>query len=211
MYYGQFLLDQYLHETFFQNKRDGFFVECGATDGLLESNCKFFEDSLGWTGINIEAAPPLYTELIKNRPNCINWNVGLSDKDCTASFIHAIHPSMGTIFGNGSFTHHKSHTKDLINQGCKFATYEVPCKRFSQVFNVTLGKSFREIDLFILDVEGHELQALSGIMDLDVKLLPRVFCIEHSFSGLDNIAKILGAKYQQHSIRRQNVIFTKTE
>jgi FkbM family methyltransferase len=209
MYYGQFGIDKYLHETFFTNKKNGFFVECGATDGILETTCKFFEDSLGWTGINIEASPPLYDMLIKNRPNCINWKLGLSNNNDIATFTHAISPNMGTRFGNGSLTHHPTHMADLVNQGCSFQKYEVQCQKFSQVFNKSLGDNYREIDLFVLDIEGHECQALIGIMELEYSVLPRIFCIEHSFSGINNIAKILGPQYKQHSVQQQNVIFVK--
>ncbi|MFA5759419.1 MAG: FkbM family methyltransferase [Clostridia bacterium] len=209
MYHGQFLLDQYLHEHFFVNKQNGFFVECGATDGLLETTCKFFEDSLNWTGINIEASPPLYSKLINNRPNCLNLNIGLSDHNKILEFSHAIHPSMGELFGNGSFTHHKSHISDLVNQGCVFKKYNVECNMFSNIFNNSLNDFYKKINLFVLDVEGHELQALSGIINISNDVLPDVFCIEYSFSGLDNISKLLKGKYIQHSIHHHNVIFTK--
>ena len=72
-YYGQpfngIPTDQFLHERYFQNKQNGFFIECGAADGFNLSNCKFFEESMGWRGINIEASPVKYAKLIKNRPN----------------------------------------------------------------------------------------------------------------------------------------------
>jgi hypothetical protein len=35
----------------------GTFVELGALDGVLFSNTKFYEDTLGWTGVLIEAQP----------------------------------------------------------------------------------------------------------------------------------------------------------
>lgn len=204
MYHGQFLLDKYLHETFFINKTNGYFVECGALDGLLEVTCKFFEDDLQWTGINIEAVPPLFDMLIKNRPNCINMNYGLSNKDGIATFTHAIHPNIGMRFGNGSLTHHISHKKDLENQGCTFKEYEIECKKFSSIFNYK-----HEIDLFVLDVEGHELQAIEGIIEIEDKFLPKVFCIEHSFSGIDNITNLLNEKYLLHSIQKQNAFYVR--
>lgn len=203
MYYGQFLLDKFLHEEFFINKRNGFFVECGAVDGILESTCKFFEDELEWSGINIEASPPLFNMLIKNRPNCININVGLSDHDGVLKFSHAIHPSLGTRFGNGSFSHCKQHKDDLIRNGCHFEEYAVECKMFSSIFNNG------EIDLFILDVEGHEINALKGIMSLSDNFLPKVFVIEHSFSGIDNIDKLVSNKYNKYSIQRQNAVYVR--
>jgi FkbM family methyltransferase len=209
MYYGQFLLDKYLHETFFIDKKNGFFVECGACDGLLESTCRFFEESMCWTGVNIEAAPPLFSMLIKNRPNCINLNVGLSDKNDIATFTHAIHPNMGTRFGNGSLTHHSSHTKDLINQGCSFEKFQVKCDKFSELYNKEISSFSKEIDLFVLDVEGHELQAIDGMLDLDIKVLPKIFCIEHSFSGINNITNKLKNTYILHSLHQHNAIYIK--
>lgn len=203
-FYGQFGIDQYLYNTFFKGFSNGFFVECGACDGVLESSCKFFEETMGWTGINIEPAPPLFELLIKNRPNCTNYNIALSGKDTVKVFNHAIHPDMGARFGNGSIKHHEAHLKDLLNQGCTFKQYNVQCRRFSDIFIAN-----REIDLFVLDVEGHELPALKGIIDLKKEYLPRVFCIEHSFSGLDNITKVLGTNYILHSVRQQNAIYTK--
>jgi len=203
MYYGQFLIDKYLHQTFFNDKKRGFFVECGALDGKLESSCLFFEHSLSWTGMNIEAVPPLFKMLQKNRPNCININIALSNNNDEAIFKHAIHPKHGMLFGNGSLGHHESHMQDLLKQGCNFKEYKVQCKKFSQVF-----KNEVPIDLFVLDVEGHELQALEGILEIDDEFLPKIFCIEYTFSGLDNISNML-KKYKLHSTRQQNAIYVK--
>ena len=66
-YYGQLSLDKVIHETFFPEKRNGFFVECGAYDGLGESTCKFFEETMGWTGLNIEPVPYTFDRLVVNR------------------------------------------------------------------------------------------------------------------------------------------------
>ena len=83
-YYGQFdpPVDKFIYENFFatnEKKNEGFFIECGAGDGVTESSCKFFEESLGWSGINVEAAPPLFKRLIVNRPGSLNINCALSD------------------------------------------------------------------------------------------------------------------------------------
>lgn len=204
MYYGQFGIDQFLHETFFKDVRNGFFVECGAVDGELESTCLFFEASLGWTGINVEPVPSMFKLLEKNRPNCINLNYALSDKNNEATFTHAIHPDMGTRFGNGSLQHTEFHKQDLINQGCSFESFTVQCRKFFDIFD-----NKREIDLFILDVEGHEMSALKGIMELQKIHLPKVFCIEHSMVGLDNLKKTLDECYKLHSVQQHNAIFVK--
>ena len=105
-FYGQFSppLDKLLYERYFLNKHSGFFLECGATDGVTESTCKFFEESMKWTGINIEPVPFLFERLIRNRPKAHNLSIALSDRDGKATFTHAVHPLHGWLFGNeGSF------------------------------------------------------------------------------------------------------------
>ena len=49
-------------------RRDGFYVECGAVDGETISNSLFFELERDWTGLLIEANPAYYSKLLaKNR------------------------------------------------------------------------------------------------------------------------------------------------
>ncbi|HET7086066.1 MAG TPA: FkbM family methyltransferase [Rhizomicrobium sp.] len=48
-------------------KRDGYFVEFGATDGVNISNSYFFEKHLGWSGIVAEPARMWHRDLALNR------------------------------------------------------------------------------------------------------------------------------------------------
>jgi FkbM family methyltransferase len=59
---------------FFNYKKDGFFVEIGANDGITLSNTYLLEKEFGWKGICVEAIPELYNKLVINRPNstCIS-------------------------------------------------------------------------------------------------------------------------------------------
>ena len=43
-------LDKKLNDLF-NNKKNGFFIELGANDGLKQSNTAFFEKYMNWTGI----------------------------------------------------------------------------------------------------------------------------------------------------------------
>ena len=45
-FYSQCKQDQFVYETFFKDKKDGFFVEIGADDGITFSNTLFFEELL---------------------------------------------------------------------------------------------------------------------------------------------------------------------
>jgi FkbM family methyltransferase len=206
MYYGQLDLDKVIHERFFQNKRDGFFVECGAYDGLVESTCKFFEESMGWKGLNIEPVPYTFERLIKNRPNSINENLALSSKNGVATFTNPIHPTLGRNFGCGSIKHSPIHWKSI--EGCEMDIFEVKTVIFEDLYK---KHSLPDIDLFVLDVEGHELDALPSILSIPDHALPKVFCIEHTIVDMNDdwLVKMLADKYNYHSSSYHNVFFIK--
>lgn len=206
MFYGQYNLDQVIFERFFKNKKNGFFVECGAFDGETESTCKFFEESLSWTGINIEPVPYAYNKLIINRPNCININAAISDKNDILNFTNAIHPILGLNFGNGSLAHSAEHKKSLIDEGCIFERFDVNVIKFFEIWD---KHHQPEIDLFVLDVEGHEINALYGILEIPNLFLPKVFCIEDTICNKDQLNMLLSLDYSYHSSHAHNAFYIK--
>jgi len=176
-FYGQGKppVDRILYESYFKDKYNGTCIECGALDGKRGSCCKFFEEFMNWKSINIEASPHLYQMLIKNRPNSININKALSSKKGTRIFTHAIHPQLGKYFGNGSLKHTKEHLTRLKKQGCKFEKYKV---EITTIYNIIEDLNLKTIDLFTLDVEGHELEVIKTLKKC--KTMPKVICVEHA-------------------------------
>ena len=64
------------------NFKDGFYIECGANDGINQSNTWYFEKSLNWRGILIEPNKQIFKELKKNRSSKnIFKNVALVSED----------------------------------------------------------------------------------------------------------------------------------
>src|SRR3954469_18651828 len=76
--YSQSRQDLYVAIKVFAAKRNGFFLELGAGDGLWISNTLLLERQFNWTGILIEPTS-VFERLRKNRPNCI------CDPSCIAS------------------------------------------------------------------------------------------------------------------------------
>jgi FkbM family methyltransferase len=179
-FYGQWdpPVDKILFTDYFPNKIGGTFIECGAFDGVLESSCKFFEEFREWTGVNIEPSPPIFSKLCINRPNSQNIRAALSNTNGTAKFKHAIHPTMGINFGNGSIKHTKEHYDDLKQQGCTFKEYDVSTITWDTMIDQT---KIKQLDLLVLDIEGHEIEVLK-CMSKD-SVLPNVICIEHGHIG----------------------------
>jgi len=210
MYYGQLEQDKFIHERYFIDKKNGLSIECGAFDGVMESATYFFEESMDWTTINIEASPPIYDMLKSNRKKSININKGLGDKKDKLVFNHAVHPSRGVKFGNGSFNHKKSHMDSLIMEDCSFDSYEVETIPYRELIDNIMDENFngRNVDLFVLDVEGFEVQVLSGMTGS--KYLPNIFCIEYPHVGLEPLQKILvDLGYRFDTIYETNAYFIK--
>lgn len=209
-FYGQFTpsVDQFIFERYFPEIGiEGVFVECGAFDGLTDASCKFFEETMGWKGYNFEAQPWTFEQLTKNRPHSTNINLALSDQNGEALFTSAIHPDLGKNFGNGSISHQHEHLDDLNSRGCTYETYPVNTitwKNFIQEYKLT------KVDLFVLDVEGHELSVLESMKECLV--LPDIICIEYGHLGLNTVKEhleLLGYTYDITS--NANAFFVKNE
>jgi len=197
-YYGQFnpQVDKILHTHFFPNKFHGISLECGAFDGITDSCTKFFEENYNWKTINIEAGPIIFKKLQQNRPNSINLELALSNNNGNTIFRNYKHPIYGYNWGNGSINHTSEHKKQL-EQTCgknNFVDLDVKCKTYKQIID-DLQISY--LDLFILDVEGNELEVIEGMVDCDV--LPDVFVIESNHITTDILIeklKILKSPYK---------------
>jgi hypothetical protein len=150
-YFSQVGQDEAI-DKILNGKRDGFFIEVGAYNGVDFSNSLLFEKSRGWTGLLIEANPRAYRELLAkdrkawNTPACIS----LSDKvDIGVDFL--AHGMIGKVNGDSS-------AKDLANP----YVYKVKANCFP--LNVMLDAiGVAHVDMFSLDVEGVELQVLKSI------------------------------------------------
>ena len=72
MSYSQFGQDLKVLD-FYNKKRNGYFVDIGAGDGILESNTYLLEKDYDWKGICVEPVSYQFVELQKNRKcECIN-------------------------------------------------------------------------------------------------------------------------------------------
>ena len=137
-----------LYECFHKHpvKCNGTIVEMGALDGQLYSISKFFEDHLKWTSILIETNPNNFQKLLKNRPQSRNYNTAICrQKDM--EFIGS--DAVEGIVKYMSEKHKKGWIKDREKK------LRVPRSRLDYILN-----SVDHIDIFILDVEGGELEAM---------------------------------------------------
>ena len=194
-FYGQFEppVDKFLFERYFQGRAmQGVVIECGAFDGQLESSCAFFEESLGWKAINLEASPAIYAALVKNRPLSTNLNVALSNQVGTAEFVDVELPGY-PLCTNGSLSHLEPHRQWLDSVNCSYSKCQVQTWTYKKLVEEL---NLETVNLMVLDVEGHELQALEGFVGATA--LPEILCVEHGHLGIEaitNALKPLGYDY----------------
>merc|ERR1740120_682919 len=157
-FFSQSNEDMDLYNAFFCNKTGGTFVELGALNGVLYSNTKFFENSLGWSGLLIEASPTSSADLRRNRGNPRNLILAegvCPDGQGTMPFLVDGNPAVsGNPDTMSDAFHHHWHKGEETR-------IDVPCRSLStQLKEFILHSGADHIDFFSLDVEGGELAVL---------------------------------------------------
>ena len=132
---------------------NGIFLEMGACDGILYSNTKALEDYLGFTGVLIEPGKNDYAKLIRNRPNCKNYNYAISNDEGIFDYI-GDSTAVGGLINNFDSTWIKDWNLDRKN------IQKVQTKKLSTILSET---NIKYIDFWSLDVEGSELDVLKSM------------------------------------------------
>jgi FkbM family methyltransferase len=181
IYRGQHGQDRYILENFFTNndgqiKKNGYFVDIGAHNGLEASASYVFED-IGWDGICVEPLPKQFNELKSNRKvQCIH--AAISNLD--VSYVEFLE-----VTGNG-YIEMLSGIKEKLSYGhigridwesskpeylnTKKENIQVPNYRFNDLITKT------HINFLSIDTEGCDHEIINSI-DYD-KYQIDVICFE---------------------------------
>ena len=154
-------------------KRGGFFVEIGATDGVLLNNTLLLEREFGWRGICIEPNPTSFEQLRANRscrtvPDCVGPVTG--DE---VEFIFA------DVYGGiADYAHEDSHAPK--RQAYRAAGQYAKLTTISLDDLLTKYGAPRKIDYLSIDTEGSELAILKAFPfdEWEIELLT----VEHNFT-----------------------------
>lgn len=136
-FYSQAGQDEWI-SSLFEFKREGYFLDIGAHNGIDINNTYFLEKELGWSGICIEADPVIFSSLSSNR-KCTCVNIAVSDQEGEISFLQ------------DGFSGRESSSPGSIR---------IKTKSLKEILN-DLNPP-KVIDYLSLDIEGMELKALMG-------------------------------------------------
>jgi FkbM family methyltransferase len=162
------------------NYKDGFFIECGANDGITQSNTLLLEQKLNWRGLLIEAGTTNYLKCKTNRPKCIHENYALVNsnyKDSTVkgNFDNPSHNGLMNSINDIPeyfdeemiFWHNKFKSENISN------AVSINCCTLQYLLN---KHNIQTVDFFSLDVEGYEIEVLNGL-DFD-RVRPKFILME---------------------------------
>jgi len=175
-----------LLESFFFEKKDGFYVDVGGYDPDNDSVTKLFYLK-GWKGINIEPQPAQYKKFVTRRPRDININAAIGDKPGLLKL---------RVYGSAGLSTLSNELKEQYITSSEATTKEfkdievkvVPLKDIFKKHKVSV------IDFMKVDVEGFEMEVLRSN---DWKhYRPQVLCIEAGVTHADARSFLKERKYK---------------
>jgi len=153
-------------------KRDGYFVEFGATDGVELSNTWLLEREFGWTGILAEPARAWQAALKKNRTASIETRCVWKETGARLTFSEADATGLSTISTFGESDGHADERRNSVQ-------YEVETVSLNDLLDEHGAPD--EIDYLSIDTEGSEFDILNSF-DFSPRRFAVITC-EHNFSA----------------------------
>ena len=173
-YNHDFKNDEFADKYIFKHKRNGYFVEIGACDGISSSQCYFFEKNLDWDGIAIEPQKRFNNQMLKNRKKPFFKCLG--NKNGIVNFTESTDYGLSGIteIQNNHEQNHESYKTEWRNPG--FISYDVEMTTLLNVLDEY--NSPHIIDYVGMDCEGSEYNILEHYFNNNTKYLVKFFCVE---------------------------------
>lgn len=145
-------LDKLIYENFINQKiDDGICLEIGGHDGGSLSITNFFEKELGFHCHLVEPSKHLFTASQKNRPNASHYNYAVAKQRGTLKLMSGEHGEVSGLECNMAM--------EWINTWGLRNKEDVQAVHMSDIIDGAYPP-IKYIDLWILDVEGSELDVL---------------------------------------------------
>lgn len=152
-------------ERFFKDSV-GFFVDVGASDGIIWSNTLGLEINNKWKGICIEPHPDIFKQLvgdtkgIQRTAECLNIAISIEEKTCDFQMFSG---DWDSHMLSGIVNNYDSRQKDRTDFKRHYSSskiIKVKCEPLQKIFN---ERSITHVDYLSIDTEGSELEVLHSI------------------------------------------------
>jgi FkbM family methyltransferase len=166
-------------------RQSGFFVDIGATDGVLLNNTFLLEKEFEWSGICVEPNPESYMKLRKNRSCVVSDECIAGESGKEVEFILANEFGGISEYCNDM---HDGKRKAFRDIGKTLMMKTTSLNDFLKMHNAP-----RTIDYLSLDTEGSEYEILKNFPFDHWNV--RLITVEHNFTPLrEKIHELLTAK-----------------
>lgn len=142
--------EEWLIRDFFQDRRDGVFVDVGANHFKSASKTYFLEKELGWSGLAIEPQQEFAEEYAAYRPRTKFLPFFVSDTSNHTARLYILDRKHQVASSNAAFVKQFGDPKEVR---------DVPTITLNDLLE---AEGVRSIDLLTMDIELHEPEALRG-------------------------------------------------
>lgn len=152
IHFGQFAEDAFI-VNFFNQRRDGFYVDVGCHHPTRLSNTYLLHRVFGWRGVNIDANEQSIKQFNRARPDDINIVAAISDVEEEHSFFTFKSAAVNTL-----------DPKMAEKQRSSFAFSEeksVVARRLDSILSEVLSEG-EQVDYLNVDCEGFDVRVLQS-------------------------------------------------
>jgi FkbM family methyltransferase len=151
---------------YFKDKLNGFFVDVGASDGIIWNNSLNLEINNKWSGICIEPHPDIFKQLtgntkgIQRTAECLNVAISIEEKLCDFQMFSGewdAHMLSGII---DKYDSRQKDRNDFKHNSHNSKIIKVQCLPLQKIFN---ERNITHVDYLSIDTEGSELEVLQSI------------------------------------------------
>lgn len=156
--------EEWIIRDFFQDRKDGFFVDVGANHYRITSNTYYLETRLNWSGLAVEPLREFEADYVQHRPRTRFLPFFVSDVSNQQAKMYVL--GRNTLISSAERRFTEQH-------GEKASAIEVPAITLTDLLD---AERVERVDLLSMDIELWEPKALAGF---DIKRFqPQLVCIE---------------------------------
>tara|TARA_R100000963_G_C4613365_1_gene83050 strand:+ start:223 stop:831 length:609 start_codon:yes stop_codon:yes gene_type:complete len=193
--------EEYVIDSFFNKKKNGFCVDIGAADGIRYSNSRYLIEELNWSGVLVEPHPTFFDnlkELYKNTDTISLLNIAIHTKTGKLPFYvygRDKHAQVSTL--SESFKE-----RVIIAHGDKYED-EAIIVNVETLENILKDSPF--VDFLSVDCEGVDMEVMKS-NDWNV-YRPTLVCVELSMPEEEVVEFMSSVDYKLYQKTAGNIFF----